>query len=73
MTISHDRENRLIPKIIKKLPRYKGLRVIEYAPVVFSAVALCAFVFLPDVPEGTKAIVSIRTNSPVNEMRRHKA
>ena len=45
------------PKNIKKFPRYNGCRTIEQIPCLFSEVANCCFVFLPDVPAGTYAIV----------------
>ena len=35
---------------IKKLPTYKGFRVREYRPLVFSSSAICpSLVFLPEV------------------------
>ena len=52
------------PKYIKKFPKYKGCLTVEYIPFVFKDAAICFVVFLPDVPIGTKAIVSMRINSP---------
>jgi len=50
--------NNTTPKIMKKLPKYKGCLRREYIPVVFNLSATWLLVFLPEVPEGVWPIVS---------------
>ena len=56
------------PKYIKKFPKYNGCLTVEYIPYLFSVDENCRFVFLPDVPYGTYAIVKMRIHSPIQEI-----
>ena len=61
---------RTVPIHIKKLPTYKGFRVREYRPLVFSSSAICpSLVFLPEVFLGVNPIVYTRIK---NQIAQHK-
>lgn len=54
-----------IPIHIRKLPRYKGCRTMEYMPEWFSDSATCPLlVFLPEVPFGVVAIETALIKKP---------
>lgn len=58
----------VVPKKIRKFPKYNGCRTIEYIPIVLSTSALCFFVFLLEVPFGIKPIVIQWIASPKKDI-----
>ena len=69
----HTCTNNVIPKKISQFPRYNGLRTIEYIPVVLSVLAICPFVFLPEVPFGANPTVRQRTAKPRKDIAIQKS